>query len=272
MKFSERMGIIPQKGLQINSIDSVLRNRMFNEFFSYIGFDEGAALYALDRIGQITFDNEIQNRDALKKAFLSETPWCIPYDIYEFGIEGIIKYSGEELSSLQEHFECLNEILKQEQSAYRMVDGKFIRISNETELIEIKNALHSTFDSVDTHIQKALALYSDRKQPDYENSIKESISAVEAMCCIITGLTGGQATLGAALKKLEDNGVEIHGAMRSAFSQLYGYTSDQNGIRHGGIDFTNAPEEDARYMLVTCSAFVNYLKDKYAKAQSGGTT
>ncbi len=152
-----------------------------------------------------------------------------------------------------------------------MIDGEFVKITDEPELEEIQTAVHSPFDSVDTHIQKALTLYSDRKQPDYENSIKESISAVEAMCCIITGLTGGQATLGAALKKLEDNGVEIHGAMRSAFSQLYGYTCDQGGIRHGGIDFTNAPEEDARYMLVTCSAFVNYLKDKYAKAQSGGT-
>lgn len=85
------------------------------------------------------------------------------------------------------------------------------------------------------------------------------------MCCIITGLTGTSATLGAALKKLEENGVIIHGAMRSAFSQLYGYTSDANGIRHGGIDFTNAPAEDAKYMLVSCSAFVNYLIEKYTQ-------
>ena len=58
--------------------------------------------------------------------------------------------------------------------------------------------------------------------------------------------------------------------MKSAFDKLYGYTSDQSGIRHGGIDFVNAPEEDARYMLVSCSAFVNYLKEKYAKVNNGG--
>ena len=112
-----------------------------------------------------------------------------------------------------------------------------------------------------------MALYADRKAPDYENSIKESISAVEAMCCIITGLTGTQATLGAAIKKLKDNGVHIHRAMESAFSSLYGYTSDENGIRHGGIDFTNAPAEDAKYMLISCSAFVNYLMEKWSKVQ-----
>ena len=100
---------------------------------------------------------------------------------------------------------------------------------------------------------------------DYENSIKESISAVEAMCCIITGLTGAQGTLGKAIKKLKDSGVCIHSAMESAFSSLYGYTSDQDGIRHGGMDFKNAPAEDAKYMLVSCSAFVNYLIEKWSK-------
>lgn len=39
--------------------------------------------------------------------------------------------------------------------------------------------------------------------------------------------------------------------MENAFSVMYGYTSDESRIRHGGIDFTNAPSEDAKYMLVT---------------------
>ena len=108
-------------------------------------------------------------------------------------------------------------------------------------------------------------MYAKRPIPDYENSIKESISAVEAMCCIITGMTGKQATLGNAIKKLKDCGVHIHSAMESAFSSLYGYTSDENGIRHGGIDFANTPAEDAKYMLISCSAFVNYLIEKWSK-------
>ena len=55
-------------------------------------------------------------------------------------------------------------------------------------------------------MQKALELYSDRQKPDYENSVKESISSVESMCSIITGLSGGAATLGNTLKKLKENG------------------------------------------------------------------
>lgn len=88
------------------------------------------------------------------------------------------------------------------------------------------------------------------------------------MCCIITNETGSQATLGKTIRKLKEKGIHIHSAMESAFSSLYGYTSDEAGIRHGGIDFTNAPAEYAKYMLISCSAFINYLVEKWAKANN----
>lgn len=135
-------------------------------------------------------------------------------------------------------------------------------ITDEQEIKSIEESINTEFDSVNTHLTKALQLYSDREAPDYENSIKESISAVEAMCCVINGTND---TLGKALKKLKDNGIELHSSMEEAFRKLYGYTSDAGGIRHGCIDFTNANEEDAKYMLISCSAFVNYLKVKYSK-------
>ena len=53
-----------------------------------------------------------------------------------------------------------------------------------------------------------------------------------------------------------------------AFKDLYGYASDENGIRHGGIDFKNVPPEDAKFMLVSCSAFVNYLIEKWSKVEN----
>ncbi len=51
-----------------------------------------------------------------------------------------------------------------------------------------------------------------------------------------------------------------------AFRQLYGYTSDANGIRHALLDESNLDFEDAKFMLVSCSAFINYLKGKAIKA------
>ena len=120
----------------------------------------------------------------------------------------------------------------------------------------LKNEYQPVYD----HISKANKLLADREKPDYENSIKESISAVEAICEIITETKGKEATLGNMLKKLEDNGVEIHKGLKSAFNILYGYTSDANGIRHAGdIGGLSSTFEEAKFMLIACCAFVNYL-------------
>jgi hypothetical protein len=57
--------------------------------------------------------------------------------------------------------------------------------------------------------------------------------------------------------------IQLHGSLKKAFMALYGYTSDAGGIRHALSDEDVTPTfEDAKFMLVTCSAFINYLKAK----------
>ena len=46
---------------------------------------------------------------------------------------------------------------------------------------------------------------------------------------------------------------------------MHGYTSDSSGIRHESIEFVNVESEEAKYMLVSCSAFVKYLTEKWIK-------
>lgn len=297
MSFSERMKLAPQKQIQTDDIDIALRHRIINRVEDT--FSDSQAKYILDMLGYRTapekdvFDFSLthggKNLEKLV-AQLEKIPWNKLYDAIEFGY-AFYKlectdcsdscdhvYSGEDgWYEICEHKEKMNQyslsfnsILEQEKSGYRIIDGLISPIVGETEVVCIEEASNTKFTSVNTHLQKALQFYSDREKPDYENSIKESISAVEAMCCIITGMSGAQATLGNALKHLEENGLSLHGALKSAFEKIYGYTSDSDGIRHGGIDFKNAPAEDAKYMLVSCSAFINYLIEKYSKI--GGTT
>ena len=103
--------------------------------------------------------------------------------------------------------------------------------------------------------------------PIIRNSIKESISAVESICKMITNDSAD--TLGKALNKIEkDGGIKIHPSMNAAFRKLYGYTSDSGGIRHALTDEKTPPDfEDAMFMLVSCSAFVNYVVSKANKAK-----
>ena len=157
-------------------------------------------------------------------------------------------------------YEIANSYLQREYVGYRFIDEQLTPISDDYELEAVKQALDNPYSPVYEHLSKANKLLGDRTSPDYENSIKESISAVEALCEILTGITGKEASLGKMLKKLENNGVVIHVGLKAAFNMLYGYTSDANGIRHAGnIGGPSSTFEEAKFMLVSCSAFVNYL-------------
>lgn len=161
-------------------------------------------------------------------------------------------------------FSMFNELFEKECVGYRFVNKKIVAISDQAEIHEIEEACHNPYEGCRVQLQKALDFLADRENRDYKNSIKESISAVESLCQVIVG--DENATLGEALKKLEDNGMSIHSALKSAFQKLYGYTSDKGGIRHAeGMLESNVTFEEAKFMLVSCSAFINYLTAEMAK-------
>lgn len=272
--FSEKYGYKPEKTIQHERISDELRCKIWNLFYQWEIKSGGLASRRLgqalngeqtieeknaDRMGFLvdSTHKDYSAQEQLKSGILDAFAWFGVYDFID------IHLSFLEEDERTQRIKQYNDILEQEKAGYRIVAGEVAPITNESEIQCIESATTTPYQSVNQHIKKALALYADIKSPDYENSVKESISAVEAICCIITGMSGLQATLGAAIKKLKERGVHIHGAMERAFLALYGYTSDENGIRHGGIDFTNVPPEDAKYMLVSCSAFVNYLIEKW---------
>lgn len=289
MSFSKRLGFVSDKQIQINSIDTTLKNKLFNCFQEQLKrFRHSVEIsaYILNELGEITMNN-ISDQQTILRRFLNNGKGYSWYDIYDiieyflqavdmvlpdrvFGYDYIVNHTYGTVNK-QSFFELfsksINGILEEEKSGYRLVNNEFVAITSEEEIESITQAISTPFDAVRIHMQKALSLYSDRQHPDYENSIKESISAVEALCGIITGKKGKDATLGNTIKHLNDKGITIHKSMEEAFGKLYGFTNDAGGIRHGKIDFTNAPSEDALYMLISCSAFVNYLTAKYEQIQ-----
>ena len=273
--FSEKFGYKMVKEIQHESVSDSLRVRIWNLFYLSEIQDGGLSSVRISQAfsGKPSIEEIVADKlgfnvstkrgrsllEQIEHFLLNDSHWFEVYDFIEIHLSNI-----EEASRI-ERIKQYNKLLEEENAGYRVIAGAVVPITNPSEIQTIECVINSEYDSVSLHMKKALSLYADFKSHDYENSIKESISAVEAMCCIITGMTGAQATLGKAIKKLKDNGVYIHTAMENAFASLYGYTSDENGIRHGGIDFTNAPEEDAKFMLITCSAFVNYLIEKQSK-------
>jgi hypothetical protein len=61
----------------------------------------------------------------------------------------------------------------------------------------------------------------------------------------------------------------MHRALKASFKSLYGYTSDENGIRHALLEESNIGYEEAAFMLVACSAFASFLIAKSIRLVDG---
>ena len=277
MLFSQRHGFSPVKSvIQVHSMDDALRNGLWNGldmvYWSKAGntalLKHDDAIYPLIRYIWLDYykepiDTIPFNWDGAYKQIRSYFFSCEWFEVYDF-VEFIASNYGG--SSTNERFmKYSNSILEREVSGWRFIAGRIAPITSEEEIAEIEEALESedSLRAVATHIKTALDFLSDKKTPDYRNSIKESISAVEAICRIITN--NDKAMLPDALKVITGK-IDLHSALKQAFNKLYGYTSDADGIRHSLLEESDLDFEDAKFMLVSCSAFINYLKIKASKA------
>lgn len=146
---------------------------------------------------------------------------------------------------------------------YRVIGNEITPVDSNAEAEAIESALEDAVSVGGARhaLEKAVGHLADRQDPDYPNSVKESVSAVEAVIMKITG----ESTLGAGLKKLQASGLTIHPALEAGWLKLYGWASDEDGVRHGAINAANIDQTMAKYMLVCCSAFVSYLTEEGRK-------
>ena len=282
MKFSEREGITKARGeIQLDNMDTALKNRLWNALDLYYWkiFRDSGDYYDLTKnfediypfltkLYHFHFKIPVDTipelwEDAIDqmRKYYFKFKW---YEVYDFIEYTANNYKDKELN--RRFMKACDKILEREMSAYRFVDKKISKITLKIEIETIEEAIESPFKNVNNHLENALKLMSDRKKPDYRNSIKESISAIEAICRLIIGKES--TTLGKALDIIERKKiVDLSPALKQAFDKLYGYTCSTDGIRHAFSDKEIKTDfEEAKFMLVSCSAFVNYLKIKTSKA------
>ena len=278
--FSERKGIKHFSDIvQTNDLNERTRNKLYTalkKIFDLIKKDPNKyADYFVEYVYEEIFSltkRDIPNYYGYEYSKIFEIIYGIfqnenYIEVFTF-IEGIIKaytyidnISYSRYNCRKYYIQLISDIFSTEHVNYRIINGKVTDIVNEEQIKCVEKTLNNPYNVVSEHYAKAIEqLYSVK---DFDNSIKESISSVEAMCQIIT--KNDKATLGDALKLLKN---KIHPAMESAFQKLYGYTSDANGIRHSnGLGEGNSTFEEAKYMLISCSAFVNYLKENFEEGK-----
>ncbi|MEB2263610.1 hypothetical protein LAV77_02270 [Priestia megaterium] len=286
MKFSERMGIKPARSvIQLDSMDDDLKNSLWNVLYEHVfselpmTFGEDGMIFSffrgmyrnyfkkpVDRIERYNSTSTLvgEIKDYYCGGMLSDG--YVWYEVYDF-VEYVAQHFPFKNGSFRNFKEACNYMLERELSGYRFVDTYLVPVTDEIEIEAIETVLESEnkIDYAKKHIECALGFIADKQAPDYRNSIKESISAVEAIGNTVLGKSS--SSLGEVLKLLEkQTDINLHPALKNAFMKLYGYTSDASGIRHALTDDSTVSYEDAKYMLVACSAFVNYLVEKAIKA------
>lgn len=124
----------------------------------------------------------------------------------------------------------------------------------------IKTVEESGMTGASIHLRKAIECINSQQ---YSDSITDSIHAVESVARLISPKKAN--TLGPALNSLENAGVINHKVLKNAFSKLYDYTSDEQGIRHALLD-KDSPEvglDEAMFMFGACASFAAYLVNKH---------
>lgn len=276
--FSERYGYTKPSDVIIRErITSEIQNAILTCFddlhITFVKYQYNMVYYQMDEYVWTYFLNlrksTWNSKFHIITTFIGEekNEWFKKLDLIEFCVkylyataenrhnQRILQITKSFEQQLQHNFKRLN-------FAYRIINKEIVEISSEEEINEIETALKTSKDNIKTHLNNALELYSRRPTADYRNSIKESTSAVEVFCREKTG----EETLGKALNKLESKGIIIHKLLKSAFDKLYAYTNQPDtGVRHALMDDDGdyVPQaEEALFMLVSCSAFINYLNKK----------
>jgi len=200
-----------------------------------------------------------RNNCNILRSFIWDT--CEWYKVYDF-VEYHIRNNPETIYDY-------NEILNDEKTGFHIIDKKVTPITNTAEIAMIEEALERSPQHVAESLSKALTLFSSREKPDYNNTIKECITAVEALACTI--VDGSEETCGKAISKFSEYGIELNEHLEVAIKSLYKYTCNEDGKRHGGTTYVESDIEDAKFMIITCSAIVNFLVVKWEKAKNNSS-
>lgn len=255
--------------LQLKELSRALRAALWNAVLSSIisaSQDDGFGRYASDPWFTILKDEHVYRQHRMVDDFTSRLKVLQPALREEFESGSYIRVFGF-LQYVIRHSKCppgfpraIDSALTWGHAAYRILDKTVFPKGSPAEEETIKRAFvdlaATEFHGARQHLRNAAQELSDGNNA---GSIRESIHAVESVVSVLEP----KGDFSKALAKL-DAKVGIHGAMRAGFGSLYGFTSDEKGIRHPLLDLPSAQvdETDALFMIGACAAFVSYLINK----------
>jgi hypothetical protein len=156
----------------------------------------------------------------------------------------------------------IDRCLERCQAAYRVVNGNtIVPISSQEETQTLDRAFSDLVSTEFNGARQHLKLAAERATArDWADCIRESINAVEAT---VRCIDPNAKDLRPALAVLEKRGT-VHGSLKQGLLNLYGYASDEKGLRHSLVfkGVADVDQTDALFMLGACASFISYLVNK----------
>ena len=178
---------------------------------------------------------------------------CAIYDV--FCVEGRIVNAGI-------YSDYINRALRNSPHYY-FGNGKFV-LKRPAEIQETINRVEtSRYEKVRSYIKDAASLLYNHDNPNYGGSMMASITALELVVREITGENDIQKGIGS----LENKGIKLHSQFQQAIMNLYRFTS-ADGVRHAHPNPVQSDEETALFMLVVCSAIINFIEARLPEQDS----
>jgi len=195
-------------------------------------------------------------------------PWYRFYDTVESVAEQIIDMDDEdsftwggkknESFSFSAYRQRVNELFSEYRIDWKMNESGQLELPLppflEEKVKSTEERLADQFRPARAHFAKARA-YSLGSHRDPENSIKESISAIESVC---KTFYPDASTLGDALKMMRKDG-SVSPMFITVVEKFYAYANAEPAVRHGSNKDSGVLEYDAELALHFAAAFIRTL-------------
>ena len=267
MQFSQKIGKSPvDTALQVDSANEALRSALWNILYRTVLEDPHKPSYnkeLLDDLWEFFYKLPVDERPQPKHALVQlkhwvvNTDWYKLYDLLEFIVGSI------QPSRIFAFESACNKVLERERSAFRLLKGSVIPI---TDMVEFRAVMEASdlleeygLDACRSHFATAVGELSRRGGvADFELAILEAGRAVRALFQGISGEAAEEDESSPAIRQLATS-APLPPGLQQSLAALFNLDRESlNG--HLFDDEPRSPGlEEARLMVVMASATINYL-------------
>lgn len=218
----------------------------------------------------INLDIEYEYRKIFTKILLT-LRWKQVFElcerVYKKILQGLYNNQGEILVDEEKAKEYytneIQQLLFEEGIAFQFKDGIFFRhgLYNTQKSIENAFKIMGRPELIESkrHYQKALKFFQDVQDPDYPNSVKESVSALESAIKVLFGNKNEKDIIKILKKFVGTEEKKIPPTLINSIDKIYSFRGAASDVAHGGATGGIVTPEIAELFISLASAYICYI-------------